>query len=67
MPCRPKRPSQPKQLEPKQFCLPLGDSRNRPPAAPETPAILEALAELLLTAATKMAEGAQNDARKDYR
>lgn len=43
MPCRPKRLSQPKQPKPKQLCLPLDDSRNRPPAAPATPAILEAL------------------------
>ena len=67
MPCRPKRLSQPKQQESRQLCLPLDDSRNRPPAAPATPAILEALAELLLMAANKMAEGAQNDACKDHR
>ena len=52
---------------PQQLCLALDDSRNRPPAAPSTPAILEALADLLLTAADKMAEGSQNDAREDHR
>ncbi|QWK93267.1 hypothetical protein KM031_22415 (plasmid) [Gemmobacter fulvus] len=38
-----------------------------PPAAPATPAILEALADLLLMAAGKIAEGAGHDARKDHR
>jgi len=52
--------------QPEQLCLALRDSRNRPPAVPSTPAILEALADLLLTAADKMAEGSQNDARKDH-
>lgn len=49
-----------------QFCLPLDDPRNRPPAAPSTPALLEALAELLLMAAQKT-EGWENDAREDHR
>ena len=57
------------QLE--QLYLALDDGRNRPPAAPSTPAILEALAELLLTAADNMAAdkmgGSQHDARKDHR
>lgn len=53
--------------QPEQLCLALDDNRNRPPAAPSTPAILEALADLLLTAATKMVEGPQNDAREDHR
>jgi len=53
--------------QPEQLCLALDDSRNGPPAAPSTPAILEALADLLLMAADKMAEGSQNDARKDHR
>jgi len=48
--------------QPEQLCLALDNSLNRPPAAPSTPAILEALADLLLTAADKMAEGSQNDA-----
>jgi hypothetical protein len=48
--------------QPEQLCLALDDSRNRPPAAPSTPEVLEALADLLLTAADKMAEGSQNDA-----
>lgn len=52
---------------PEQLCLALDDSRNRPPAARSTPAILEALADLLLTAANKMMEGPQNDAREDHR
>lgn len=67
MPCRPRHLSQAKRTEPKQLCLALDDSRNRPPAAPATPAVLEALAELLLTAAEKISEGSQNDARKDHR
>lgn len=66
MPRRPRHHPQPEQL-----CLALDDSRNRPPPAPSTPAILEALAELLLTAADKMAadkmEGSQDDACKDHR
>lgn len=62
MPHRPRHHPQPEQL-----CLALADTRNRPPAAPSTPAILEALADLLLTAADKMAEGSQNDAREDHR
>jgi hypothetical protein len=45
----------------------LDDSRNSPPAAPSTPAIPEALADLLLMAADKMVEGSQNDAREDHR
>lgn len=53
--------------QPEQLCLALDDSRNRPPAAPSTPAILEALADLLLTAADKMAEGSQNDTCEDHR
>lgn len=57
--------------QPEQLYLALDDSRNRPPAAPSTPAILEALAELLLTAADKIATdkmgGKQHDARKDHR
>jgi hypothetical protein len=57
--------------QPEQLYLALDDSRTRPPAAPTTPAILEALAELLLTAADKMAAdkmgGSQHDARKDHR
>lgn len=53
--------------QPEQLCLALSDSRNRPPAAPATPAILEALAELLLTAAGTMTEGSQDDACKDHR
>jgi hypothetical protein len=61
MPRRPRHHPQPEQL-----CLALDDSRNRPPPAPSTPAILEALAELLLTAADKM-EGSQDDACKDHR
>lgn len=65
MPRRPRHHPQPEQL-----CLALDDSRNRPPAAPSTPAILEALAELLLTAADKMTAdkmgGSQHDARKDH-
>lgn len=54
-------------LQPEQLCLTLNDSLNRPPAAPATPAILEALAELLLAAAGTMTEGSQNDAREDHR
>ena len=53
-----------------QFCLALDDPRNRPPAAPSTPALLEALAELLLMAAQKAAhntEGRENDACEDHR
>jgi len=61
MPRRPRHHPQPEQ-----FCLALDDPRNRPPAAPATPAILEALAELLLTAADKMTGDSQNDARKDH-
>lgn len=53
--------------KPEQLCLALSDSRNRPPAAPTTPAILEALAELLLAAAGTMTEGSQNDACEDHR
>lgn len=49
-----------------QFCLSLDDPRNRPPAAPSTPALLEALAKLLLMAAQKT-EGCENDARKNQR
>lgn len=60
MPRRPRHHPQPEQ-----FCLALDDSRTRPPAAPSTPAILEALAELLLAAADKM-EGSQDDAREDH-
>ena len=52
--------------QPEQLCLALSDSRNRPPAAPATPAILEALAELLLAAADTMTEGSQNDACEDH-
>jgi hypothetical protein len=62
MPSRPRHQPQPEQL-----CLALDDPRNRPPAAPATPEILETLAELLLTAADKMAGGSQDDARKDNR
>jgi hypothetical protein len=62
MPHRPRHHPQPEQL-----CLALDDSRNSPPAAPSTPAILEALADLLLMAADKMVEGSQNDAREDHR
>lgn len=53
--------------QPEQLCLALDNPRNRPPAAPATPEILEALADLLLTVANKMTEGSQNDARKDNR
>lgn len=53
--------------QPEQLCLALRDSRNRPPAAPATPAILEALAELLLVAASTMTEGSQDDACEDHR
>lgn len=53
--------------QPEQLCLALSDSRNHPPAAPATPAILEALAELLLAASVTMTEGAQDDACKDHR
>lgn len=67
MPCRPRPLSQQKQPTRRQLCLDLGDSPNRPPAAPATPAILEALADLLLMAADKIAEGAGHDARKDHR
>lgn len=62
MPRRPRHHPQPEQL-----CLALDDPRNRPPAAPETTEILEALAEVILTAADNIAEGSQNDARKDNR
>lgn len=53
--------------EPDQFCLKLDDPRNRPPAAPATPALLETLAELMLAAAGTMAEDAHDDAREDHR
>lgn len=56
MPCRSKGLSHPKRPEPKQLCLPLGDSGNRPSVVSATPAILEPLAELLLMVANKMAE-----------
>lgn len=63
MPRRPRHHPQPEQLR-----LALDDSRNRPPTAPATPAILEALAELLLLAAANtMTEGCRNDTRKDHR
>ena len=67
MPCRPRPLSQKNQPTQRQLCLNLSDSPNRPPAAPPTPAILEALAELLLAAAAKIAEGAGHDAHKDHR
>jgi hypothetical protein len=49
-----------------QLSLPL-DSRNRPPAAPTTPELLETLAELLLVAASTMKGGSRDDAREDHR
>lgn len=52
---------------PEQLCLALDEERNRPPTAPATPAILEVLSELLLTAADKMTGSSQNDAREDHR
>ncbi len=61
MPRRPR--TQPKQ---DQLCLALDDPRNRPPVAPSSPALLEALAELLLMAAQKT-EGWENDACEDHR
>lgn len=60
----PRRPRTHPQQD--QFCLALDDPRNRPPVAPSTPALLEALAELLLMAAQKR-EGWENDAREDHR
>lgn len=65
----PRRPRTHPQQD--QFCLALDDPRNRPPVAPSTPPLLEALAELLLMAAQKTAaqktEGWENDAREDHR
>ena len=60
----PRRPRTHPQQD--QFFLALDDPRNRPPVAPSTPALLEALAELLLMAAQKT-EGWENDAREDHR
>jgi hypothetical protein len=51
-------------LQPEQLSLALDDGRNRPPAAPPTPEIIETLAELLLAAATAMEGGSSDDARE---
>jgi hypothetical protein len=61
MPRRSRRPSAAEQLS-----LPL-DSRNRPPAAPTSPELLETLAEMLLAAASTMQGGSRDDAREDHR
>lgn len=56
-----------RRARPEQLCLRLEDPRNRPPAAPATPEVLETLAELMLAAAQMIAEGSGDDAYEDHR
>ena len=51
---------------PAQLSLALDDSRNRPPAAPATPELLETLAELLLAAASTIQGRTRDDDGEDH-
>ena len=59
MPCR-------RSPEAVQLSLCFDDSRNRPPAAPPTPEVIETLADLLLAAVKAMQGGPQDDAHEDH-
>ena len=52
---------------PSQLILLFKDARNRPPAAPPTPDVLETLADLLLAAMAGLGDGEAGDEPEDQR
>jgi hypothetical protein len=55
----------PHRPPPTQLILRLEDPRNRPPAAPPTPDLMETLADLLLAAMAGLRDGEAGDEPED--